>query len=147
MLKKIKYYLVIFLSSLSLFLLIKPVFAGYIKGPTWDELQKQMKTSGDKGFGATPTETSMAEVAASVIKAFLSLLGIIFVSYIIYAGYKWMTASGDEEKVRAAKDTLQRAIIGLIIIIAAYAITYFVFANLPGGPAGGGGTGGSPPYP
>lgn len=90
--------------------------------------------------------TEVGDIAALVIKAFLSLLGIIFVSYTIYAGYKWMTASGDEEKVRAAKDTLQRAIIGLIIIIAAYAITYFVFANLPGGPAGGGGTGGNPPY-
>ena len=142
MFKKIKYYLVIFLSSLSQFLLIKPVSAGYIKGPTWDELQKQMKTSGDKGFGATPTETSMAEVVATVIKGFLSLLGVIFVVLIIVAGYNWMTAAGDEEKVTKAKQTLQRAIIGLIIIIAAYAITYFVFANLPGGPTGGGPGGG-----
>ena len=52
---------------------------------------------------------------------------------IIYAGFEWMTAQGDEKKVDKAKDTLTRAVIGLIIIIAAYSITYFVFTSLPGG--------------
>ena len=44
-----------------------------------------------------------------------------------------MTAGGSEDKVALAKNTLTRALIGLIIIIAAYAITYFVFGSLPGG--------------
>ena len=47
--------------------------------------------------------------------------------YIIYAGYNWMTAQGEEEKVSKAKDTIQRAVIGLIVTIAAYAISYWVF--------------------
>ncbi len=76
------------------------------------------------------TTTTVGGVIAIIIKAFLSLLALIFVILIISAGFNWMTAGGDEDKVRKAKDTLQRAIIGLAIILAAYAITYFVFYHL-----------------
>ena len=65
------------------------------------------------------------------IKTFLGLLGMIFIILMLVAGYYWMTASGDEEKVNKAKVLIKRAIIGLVIIVAAYAITYFVFSNLP----------------
>jgi hypothetical protein len=47
-----------------------------------------------------------------------------------------MTAGGNEEKVSKAKTTLYRAIIGLIITISAYAITYFVFGALDGATTG-----------
>ena len=106
------------------------------------ELQKQLQTSGSSWGGGAPSgNTSLAGIVATVVKAFLGLLGIIFLVLIIYAGYEWMTAQGDEEKVTKAKDTLTRAVIGLIIIIAAYSITYFVFSSLPrnggtGAPAG-----------
>jgi TRAP-type C4-dicarboxylate transport system permease small subunit len=72
-------------------------------------------------------------IVATIIQAFLGLLGIIFIVLIVMAGYKWMNAAGNEEKVTEAKDTIRRAIIGLIITVSAYAITYFVFTNLPGG--------------
>lgn len=72
-------------------------------------------------------------VVAGIIKVFLGLLGIIFVILIILAGFNWMTAGGDEAKIEKAKKLMSRAIIGLIIIVAAYAITKFVFTNLPGG--------------
>ena len=81
-----------------------------------------------RGSGyAEATETSMAEIAGSVVAVFLGLLGIIFIILIIYAGYNWMTAGGNEEKVKKAQDTLKRAIIGLIIIVSAYAIWKFIF--------------------
>jgi len=76
-----------------------------------------------------------------VIEGFLGLLGVIFIILIIIAGYNWMTAAGDEQKVTKAKDTIQRAIIGLIIILAAYSITYFVFRYVPFGSGGVGGFG------
>lgn len=93
------------------------------------------------GF-AESDETTMAQVVATVIEAFLGLLGIIFLVLIVYAGYNWLTARGEEEKVNKAKDTLWRAIIGIIIVVGAYVITYFVLNNLPWG--AGGGPGGSP---
>jgi len=141
-------FLVIIILSLILFILIEPALAVGLGSSNWGDLDKQMQEAGNKGFGAQPSSNSMAQIIAAVIKAFLGLLGVIFVVLIIYAGYSWMTAQGEEEKVNKAKDTLRQAVIGLIIITAAYAITYFVFSNLPGGGAGGaGGTGGSALYP
>ncbi len=81
-------------------------------------------------------DLSLGLVVATIIKGFLGLLGVIFIILIVLAGYNWMTAAGDEEKIKKATSTIRSAIIGLLIIIAAYAITYFVFQNLPG--AGGG---------
>ena len=78
-------------------------------------------------------KNDLASIVGVVIQAFLSLLGVLFLVYMLYGGYNWMVAQGDEDKVKKAKETIQRAIIGLIIIIAAYAITYFVFGSLPGG--------------
>ena len=78
---------------------------------------------GQKGFGY---------IIDLVIKGFLGLLGLIFIILVIIAGYNWMTAGGDEAKVTKAKSTIQRATIGLIIIIASYAITAFVFKALDG---------------
>jgi hypothetical protein len=79
------------------------------------------------GFDDT---ASIPDIISTVISTFLSLLGIIFVILMIYGGYNWMTAAGDESKVTKAKETITRAIIGLIITVSAYAITYFVFTAL-----------------
>jgi len=92
------------------------------------------------GTSGLSTSASIASIAAIGIKTVLGLLGIIFVILLIYAGYEWMTASGNEEKVSKAKETIYRAIIGLIIVVAAYSITYFVFNNLNKAAGGSGGT-------
>lgn len=82
------------------------------------------------GFEA---DVTLGGVVAYMIEGFLALLGVIFIILIIIAGYDWMTAGGEEEKVNKAKKMIRRAIIGLLIIIAAYAITAFVFKHLPWG--------------
>jgi len=92
--------------------------------------------------GLNPVYT-VSDVVSTVISGFLSLLGIIFIILIITAGYNWMSARGEEQKVEKAKETIQRAIIGLVIIVVAYAITYFVFQRLPGGTGPGGSSMGS----
>ncbi|MDP2737081.1 MAG: hypothetical protein Q8O59_04895 [bacterium] len=93
-----------------------------------------LKTVGEKGGTNAPyaaaDQNKLSEIVGTVIQAFLGLLGVIFLVLIIYAGYNWMTAQGEEEKVTKAKDTLQRAVIGLIITIAAYAISVWVFDKL-----------------
>lgn len=65
-----------------------------------------------------------------IIQAALSLLGVIFIGMILFAGYNWMTAMGEKEKVTKAKDTLISATIGLVLIIASFAITKFVLTQL-----------------
>lgn len=86
-----------------------------------------------QGSAGYDPNLKLGAAVAFMIRGFLGLLGIIFIILIIVAGYNWMTAGGDEEKIRKATSTIRSAIIGLVIIVAAYSITYFVFSNLPGG--------------
>ena len=76
-------------------------------------------------YGDT-TSTSLEEMIVFVINAILGLLGIIFLVLTLYAGFLWMTAAGNDDQVGKAKSILTAAIIGIIIIVAAYAITNFV---------------------
>ncbi len=57
----------------------------------------------------------------------LSLLGIVFFGLTLYAAIRWMTAMGKAEEVTKAKEILEAAIIGLVIVAASYAIADFVF--------------------
>jgi phage shock protein PspC (stress-responsive transcriptional regulator) len=67
---------------------------------------------------------------ARIIRVILEFLGIIALVIILYAGFKWMTAGGDESKIEEAKKQLINGIIGLIIILAAFTIATFVFYQL-----------------
>jgi len=60
----------------------------------------------------------------------LSLLGIIVLVIIIYGGFLWMTAGGNDERVGEAKKWIFGGIIGLVIILSSYAIAQFVISNL-----------------
>jgi hypothetical protein len=82
------------------------------------------------GFSTT-METE--NIVAIVIKLVLGFLGIIFVILMIFSGYQWMTAGGNEEQVKKATARIKNAVIGLIIVVFAYGITAFVFKNLSGG--------------
>ncbi len=75
-------------------------------------------------------ENTALTMVGNVIGVFLSLLGIIFMILIIYGGFKWMTARGAEEEVTAAKTIIRNAVIGLIIVMAAYAISFFITSQL-----------------
>ncbi len=77
------------------------------------------------------TDVSIGKIVATVIQAVLGLLGLIFLVLIIMAGFKWMTAGGDEKKVEEATASLKSAVIGLVIVLSAYTITYFVLKTLP----------------
>ena len=105
-----------------------PALAATTSDSIFDNLQRVASPS----YGTTD-ENTLLENIANIIKVVLSLLGFIFVILMIYAGILWMTAAGNEKQVQKAKDIVSRAAIGLIIVVSAYAITYFIFANLPGG--------------
>lgn len=68
----------------------------------------------------------IAPIAGTTINAVLSFLGLIFFALMIYAGMMWMTARGDESKIEKAKGIISAAIIGLVVVVGAYAITAFV---------------------
>lgn len=83
------------------------------------------KAAGTAGYGAA-TETTLAENIGNVIKIILSLTGVIFTGLMVYAGFLWMTAKGEESKVESAQEIIKAAIIGLVITLGAYSVTEFV---------------------
>ena len=61
-----------------------------------------------------------------IINVSLTLLGMVAVSLMVYAGFLWMTAAGNDDQIGKAKSVMTAAVIGLVIIMSAYAITRFV---------------------
>jgi hypothetical protein len=64
------------------------------------------------------------------INVILGILGILLVVYFVYAGFLYMTAQGESKKVDSAKGIMKDAVIGLVIIVFAYAIAGFVIDTL-----------------
>jgi hypothetical protein len=68
--------------------------------------------------------------AAAVIKTLLSIVGIVFVILIIYAGASYMLSQGQEDKIKKARGIIITAIVGLMIVIGGYSIAYYVSSQL-----------------
>jgi len=72
----------------------------------------------------------LASKAGQIISVALSFVGVLFFILMIYAGILWMTASGNEEQVKKAKGLLINAVIGIVIVFSAYALTTFLGTEL-----------------
>jgi len=68
----------------------------------------------------------LKETVINIIQWILGLLGLIAVIMILYGGFIWMTAGGNEDKVASAKKIITAAVIGLIVVLLAWAIVTFV---------------------
>ncbi len=90
------------------------------------------ETGGKAGYNVNTqkNEIYLPRYVGTIISIILGMVGVIFLVLMIYAGYLWMTARGNEEQVTKAKNIIQASIIGLIIVVAAYGITVFVARNL-----------------
>jgi len=79
---------------------------------------------------ADANQSTLTIFIGNVIAVFLGLLGVVFLILMIVAGFNWMTAGGNEEKVSKAGHTIKVAIIGLLIVIGSFAIWRFVFERI-----------------
>lgn len=120
-------------SALLLFFYANFVFAANLgdafkvkDGTTKDPLDS---AAGKAGYNVS-TAATFDIIVSTVLTTVLSLLGVVFLVLMVYGGYLWMTARGDEDHVKKAKDLIKAAIIGLIIVLMAYAISWFVINNL-----------------
>jgi len=82
--------------------------------------------AGEAGYSSATSETTLAETVGTVIKSALSLVGIIFIALMVYAGFLWMSARGETEPVEKAQTIVRNSIIGLVLAVGAYSITAFV---------------------
>jgi len=72
------------------------------------------------------TDLKAPEFIGNMIRTLLAATGIVFLVITVYAGILYMTANGEMEKIKKAHKMLTSAVIGLIIIVGAYAITLYV---------------------
>lgn len=87
---------------------------------------------GDIGKGADVSATGkdFPLLLGKIINVLLGVMGIILVVYIVIAGITYMTAAGDNDKVKKAKAMIQTSVIGIIIIVSAYSIATFVIDQI-----------------
>ena len=74
--------------------------------------------------------SDLVEVVNAIIKIALSFLGIIAVVIILIAGFEWMTAGGNADKIAGAKQKMLAGVGGLVVIFLAYAIANFIIEQL-----------------
>lgn len=124
------------LSILLVFVCVGPVFADANLNINVDNNPNQ-KTSGDimeqvnaAGGKAGLTNEDPRLFIAAGIKVLLGITGTLFFALIVFAGYVRLTAQGDEDRVKKSNNTAVAALLGLGIVVLAYAITVFVTTRL-----------------
>ncbi len=111
------------------FLLVNIANAALLQPEFVDDVIGEHSSKVGEGAGFDES-TDFGLTISTIIETVLGFLGIVFLVLIIYAGFTWMTAGGDSDKVLKAKETIKRSIIGLVIVIMSYSLTYFIFSNL-----------------
>ncbi len=96
-----------------------------------------VETFAQTDFGVTEVEESIdlgggdfALVVTKIIRALLGFLGLIAVIVVLYGGFTYMTAGGNEEKITKGKKILINGLIGLTIIFFSVAIVQFIISNI-----------------
>lgn len=112
-------------STLCLALLL-PLAAGAQGG----EIESQFSAAARGAGTGQQASANVEEIVANIIKVSLSIIGVLMVALLVYGGYLWMTAGGEEEKITKAKQIIRNAIIGIAIVLSAYAISVFVVNRL-----------------
>lgn len=87
-------------------------------------------TKDGKPLSNTLKNTDLSTQIGTIVGAVLAFVGVIFLILMIYGGFLWMTAGGNDQQVEKAKNLITAAIIGLVIVFAAYAITAYIGGEL-----------------
>ncbi|MDD2681107.1 MAG: hypothetical protein PHE20_03350 [Patescibacteria group bacterium] len=120
--KKILKHLVVF-AMLSLLVLPVVTMAQTNIDVGINEIQE-----GFNGEGLSNTDPRI--IVARIINVAMLFLGIIAVVIILLAGFKWMTAAGNEDKVGEAQKLMGAGVIGLVIVLSAWGIASFLLDRL-----------------
>lgn len=121
--KRMKLRVVFYGLLVTLFCLLSSQTAALATG-TGDAL-KGLSTSANQA-GLTQVKADIPVLIGRWLAWVLGFTGTIFFILVVWAGLTWMTAAGNEENIKKAQNILKTAIIGLIIVLSAYAITKFV---------------------
>jgi hypothetical protein len=97
--------------------------ANAAQGDLGSDIGNQLNSAGTSAGIKQPVDPRVTLMY--IIRAILRVLAIIVFCLILYAGFLWMTAGGDEKRIEKAQATIKNATIGLAVILASYSITIF----------------------
>lgn len=118
---------------------IKPAFKIFSPWIFW-LMPRAVQAQGFSNKYNFPDPLAGADIPTAIgrlISAALSLTGGIFFIMFLWGGWMWMTAGGGKDKVQKSITTLRNAVIGLVIVAAAYAVTTFVIDTIVRGAGAG----------
>ena len=98
-----------------------------------DEAIKGAETAIEKAYGydyVIPRSSYFSLILIIIINYLLTFLAVLFLLGLIYAGYLWMTAKGNEEQITKAKKITREVLIGLIIVFLARIITELILTYI-----------------
>lgn len=123
-----KYLSIVIFSAIMLSLVFSPVLV--FGASVQENIKKNLEGVGTGAGFKTDENVGLPTLVGQIINIFLSIMGVLFVILMVYGGYTWMTSYGAEAKVTKAKNLIVDAVIGLIIVMAAYAISSFIVGRL-----------------
>ena len=118
-------YSLLFITCLVLASLVKPVSAFTCPDKTIREGESVSALS-ECNVEKTEGEKSLMSNVSMLINVFASVMGFLAIGMIIYGGFMLLTAQGDPARIKRGKDVVLYSVIGLILVMLAYAIVNFV---------------------
>lgn len=98
---------------------------------TADQVNEIRNGMGKAASAGNDTATTfLSKKIGGLVGAVLAFIGVIFLLLIVYGGFMWMTAAGNDQQVEKARNVIVASVIGLVIVLSAYAITSFVGQKL-----------------
>ena len=122
-------YSLLFITCLVLASLVKPVSAFTCPDKTIREGESVSALS-ECNVEKTEGEKSLMSNVSMLINVFASVMGFLAIGMIIYGGFMLLTAQGDPARIKRGKDVVLYSVIGLILVMLAYAIVNFVMTNV-----------------
>lgn len=90
----------------------------------------ELKQSGTAYTGsANRAPRDLRYTVANLIKRGLQLVGLVMICLMLYSGFLWFSARGNDDQVQQAKDVIRNAVIGMILVAMSYTLVSFVFRS------------------
>ncbi|OGF26196.1 hypothetical protein A2331_01980 [Candidatus Falkowbacteria bacterium RIFOXYB2_FULL_34_18] len=124
--KNIKTFCIIFISLFVIFLPTVILAGDYGLNETAGQAFIGNPQAREKDLQSGGIITSLPSAIGKFVGAGLAFIGVVFLVLMIYGGFVWMIARGNEQEVEKAKNLIEAAVIGLVIVMSAYAITAYI---------------------
>ncbi len=70
----------------------------------------------------TTASFTLPDFISAAVQAVIVIAGLLTFAFLVWGGVEWLTSGGDKEKYEAARGRITAAVIGLVIVVAAWAI-------------------------